>query len=189
VPRTRYYTATSVDGFIADAHNNLEWLIKQPRRDSERFEGFLAEVGALIMGANTYQWILNAGEDRFWHDYYGDRPCWVFTHRELPGILGADVQFVRGDVRPVHRDAVTGACGRDLWLVGGGELVGKFADADLLDQVLLGVAPVTLGEGAPLLPRRLVGRLELTGVARNGGFAELTYAVHPAGARHGSSSN
>jgi dihydrofolate reductase len=67
------------------------------------------------------------------------------------------------------------AAGRTVWLVGGGDLVGQFAAAGLLDEVWLSVAPVTLGAGTPLLPRHV--ELELLDVARNREFACLRYAV------------
>jgi len=67
---------------------------------------------------------------------------------------------------------------RNIWLVGGGDLVGQFADRQLLDEILVGVAPVTLGGGAPLLPRRLTAsQLELVDVARDRQFARLSYRV------------
>ena len=87
-----------------------------------------------------------------WRESYGDRPAWVFTHRDLPPIAGASVTFVSGDVRPVHAAMTAAAGDRDIWLVGGGELVGAFADAGLLDEIILGVAPVTLGAGARCCP-------------------------------------
>ena len=62
-----------------------------------------------------------------------------------------------------------------MWLVGGGDLVGQFADPGLLDEILVTFAPVTLGAGAPLLPRRLELRLEETG--RNGDFVGARYSV------------
>lgn len=67
------------------------------------------------------------------------------------------------------------ADGRNVWIVGGGDLAGQFADAGLLDEVIVTIAPVTLGGGAPLLPRRIELRLEE--VARNGDFASARYAV------------
>jgi dihydrofolate reductase len=83
-------------------------------------------------------------------------------------------------VRPVHEAMTTAAEGKNIWLVGGGELAGAFADAGLLDEIVLGVAPVTLGAGAPLLPRRLTSsRLTLTGMEQRGQFAYLTYALGP----------
>ena len=79
---------------------------------------------------------------------------------------------------PVHEAMATAAGVKNIWLVGGGDLVGQFADQDLLDEIQLHVAPVTLGAGAPLLPRRITApRLELRSADVEGGFAYLTYAV------------
>jgi dihydrofolate reductase len=177
--KTQYYTATSIDGFIADSDNSLEWLFAADRdsQAEQPFDAFFADVGAFAMGATTYEWVA-ANDADGWTKFYGDLPAWVFTHRELPPIPGANVTFVQGDVRPVHAAMTAAAAGKNVWLVGGGELVGAFADAGLLDELILGVAPVTLGGGAPLLPRRLTdGRLRLTSVGQLGQFVQLTYAV------------
>ncbi|WP_305787796.1 dihydrofolate reductase family protein [Symbioplanes lichenis] len=183
---TQYYTATSIDGYIADADNSLDWLFEADsageRSDENPFGAFFAEVGAFAMGATTYEWVLEheglLGEPLKWQNYYGDTPSWVFTHRELPRIPGATITFVRGDVRPVHEAMTAAAGGKNLWVVGGGELAGAFADAGLIDELILGVAPVTLGAGAPLLPRKLTAaRLRLTSLQQVGQFAYLRYAV------------
>jgi dihydrofolate reductase len=182
--KTQYYTATSIDGFIADSDNSLGWLFEAGGEDggNDRFRPFFAQVGAFAMGATTYEWVLDheklLDQPQKWTDEYDDVPAWIFTHRDLPPIPGANLTFVRGDVRPVHEAMVAAANGRNIWVVGGGELAGAFADAGLLDELILGVAPVTLGGGAPLLPRRLgSSRLTLTEVSRNGQFANLTYQV------------
>ena len=185
--KTQYYTATSIDGYIADSRNSLDWLFEAEgdRADEggvEPFAAFFARVGAFAMGATTYEWVHD--HDRLgehpekWASYYGDVPSWVFTHRSLPQIPGAAVRFVQGDVRPVHEAMRAAAGDKNIWIVGGGELAGAFADAGLLDEIILGVAPVTLGAGAPLLPRRLTSsRLTLTAVQQRGPVAYLTYAV------------
>jgi dihydrofolate reductase len=139
-------------------------------------------VGAFAMGATTYLWLLDheklLDHPEKWRGWYSDRPCWVFTHRDLPLVPGADIRLVSGDVRPVHRAMVDAAAGRNVWLVGGGELVGQFADHGLLDEIILSVAPVTLGAGAPLLPRRISSsRLRLVEAARQGQFARLRYTL------------
>ncbi len=148
----------------------------------DRFDRFFAGVGAMAMGATTYEWVL--GHERLlehperWASFYGNTPCWVFTHRDLPSIPGAAVSFVQGEVEPVHRAMVEAARGGNVWLVGGGELVGRFADASLLDEISLGIAPVTLGAGAPLLPRRLTSSdLTLRSVEHDERFVFLTYTV------------
>jgi len=186
--RTQYYTATSIDGFIADAENSLGWLFEvgSPGAAEQHFGAFFAEVGAFAMGATTYQWMLEhlrlLDDPDSWTGPYGRTPCWVFTHRELPTVPGAELVFVRDDVTPVHEQMVQAAAGKNVWLVGGGELVGQFADAGLLDEIHLGVAPVLLGAGAPLLPRRVpASRLRLDRVDDDGYFVYLVYEVTSSG--------
>jgi dihydrofolate reductase len=180
--KTQYYTATTLDGYIADENNSLDWLFEVERSGEGEFAAFFAEVGAMAMGATTYEWVLEherllENPDK-WHEYYAGRPSWVFTHRPLPAIPGVDVSFVHGDVEPVHEQMREAAAGKNVWLVGGGDLVGQFADRQLLDEILVSVAPVTLGRGAPLLPRRLTAsQLELVDVGRDKQFAQLTYRV------------
>jgi dihydrofolate reductase len=182
---TQYYTATTLDGYIADEDNSLDWLFEVDRETEggqHSFADFFAEVGAMAMGATTYEWVVEhdklLAEPDKWHGYYGDTQCWVFTHRELPPIPGAAIHFVQGGVAPVHEQMSRAAEHKNIWLVGGGDLVGQFADQSLLDEILVGIAPVTLGRGAPLLPRRLTAsELELVDVARDRQFARLTYRV------------
>jgi dihydrofolate reductase len=169
---TTYYTATSLDGFIADEEQALEWLFRQDQDEAGplNYQEFFARIGAVVMGLTTYQWVL--GHESGTWPY--ELPAWVMTTRDLPKADG-DVRFARGDVRPVHADMTVAAGGKDLWVVGGGELAGQFADAGLLDEIILYVAPVTLGRGAPLLPRELDLRLEELG--RNGAFVCARYTV------------
>lgn len=192
VARTIYYTATSIDGFIADDGNSLDWLFQvgagQAGADAaaaDRFSRFFAGIGAMAMGATTYEWVLEHEPELLtdparWRAYYGDVPCWVFTHRRLPAVPGARLVMTRDDVSAVHAEMSSAAGDRNIWLAGGGDLAGQFADRGLLDEIQLGVAPVLLGAGAPLLPRRiLAARLSLAAVEHDEHFAYLTYRVAP----------
>jgi len=139
---------------------------------------FIADVGALAMGSTTYEWILDhelADKDPADWKWPYDIPCWVFTHRQLPVVPDARVEFTSADVPVVHEEMVRAAGDRNVWIVGGGDLVGQFADVGLLDEVIVSIAPVTLGAGAPLLPRRIELRLDEMG--RNGDFVAAKYSV------------
>lgn len=174
---TTYYTATSLDGFIADQAQTLEWLLHQDQEENGplNYDEFIARIGAVVMGSTTYEWVLRH-ENGAWPYQL---PAWVMTSRELPRADG-DIRFARGEIGPVYEQMTAAAGGKDLWVVGGGDLAGQFADAGLLDEIIVYLAPVTLGAGAPLLPRRLDLRLEE--VARNRSFACARYSVlSPAG--------
>jgi dihydrofolate reductase len=171
--RTQYCTAATLDGFIADPDNSLEWLfkIKRDEHGPMNYEDFIAEVGAIAMGSTTYEWIIDHESAKWPYDL----PSWVFTHRELIVVPNAQVEFVSGDVAPVHEEMVRAAGRKNVWIVGGGDLAGQFAEAGLLDEVIVTIAPVTLGAGAPLLPRRL--ELSLDEVGRNGDFVCARFGV------------
>ena len=178
--RTQYYTACSLDGFLATPDDSLDWLFPLGDVNTTSYPQFIRDVGALAMGSSTYEWMLRhvvkPGDAASW-PYR--QPTWVFSSRTLPAVPGADLRFVRGDVRPVHAQMREAAGGRNVWLVGGGELVGQFHDARLLDEIIVQVGSVTLGAGKPLLPRRITSpSLKLLSAQRIGdGFAELRYEV------------
>src|SRR3954451_11854887 len=177
---TQYYTATSLDGFIADADNSLEWLFTRDQEEGgpQNYRDFIAEVGALAMGSTTYEWIVDhefSEKDPAEWKWPYEVPCWVFTHRQLPVVPRAPIEFTSADVSVVHEQMVRAAGRRHLWIVGGGDLARQVANAALLDEVIVSIAPVTLGAGAPLLPRRLELRLEELG--RNGDFVYARFSV------------
>ena len=176
--RTIYFTATTLDGYLADEHDSLQWLFDVGGEHLDRFTPFIDNVGGILMGSSTYTWLLETEkvleEPTKWRDWYGDRDCVVMTSRSLPAVPG--VRFANGDVRPVH--ASLAASGKDIWAAGGGDLVGQLFDAGLLDELRLTIAPVTLGAGKPLLPRVLTSKdLTLTEVVPDGQFVHLTYDV------------
>lgn len=172
MPYTTYYTATTLDGFIATPDHSLDWLLSRTVEGDGPmgYDEFIKDIGAICMGASTYQWILDSGEA-----WVYDMPAWVFTHRTFPPRTDADVRFTQDPVPTVYKEMAEAAGGKNLWVVGGGDLAGQFADHGLLDEVCVSIAPVTLGAGAPLLPRHV--ELKLTELATNGEFACARYAV------------
>ena len=180
--KTQYYTATSLDGFIATEDDSLDWLFPLGDLNETGYPDFIEAVGALAMGSATYEWMLRHA-DQVAADlgtaWPYAQPTWVFSSRRLPAVTGADIRFVQGDVRPVHAAMRDAAGAQNIWIVGGGDLAGQFFDAGLLDEIIVQVGSVTLGQGKPLFPRRVTHPpFRLDSVRQIGaGFAELRYAV------------
>lgn len=178
--KTQYYTASSLDGFIAGPGDSLDWLFPLGDPEDTSYPTFIRDVGALAMGSATYEWMLrHVVEAEPPQPWPYTQPVWVFSSRTLRGVPGADVRFVNGDVRPVHRAMVEAAAGKNVWIVGGGDLAGQFHDAGLLDEIFVQIGSVTLGAGKPLLPRAITQPpLRLVSVTAVGtSFAELHYEV------------
>ena len=145
---TVYFVAQSLDGFIADRHGALDWLLDFGFDDfQQQYDEFLASVGAIVMGAGTLRWLAAEGES--WG--YEGTPTWVVTSSELPTIVGAE--YVRAtDALDAIRAARTAAAKKKVWVVGGGMLAGSLLDAGVLDELHLTIMPLTLGTGVPVLP-------------------------------------
>jgi len=180
--KTQYYTASSLDGFLATEDDSLDWLFPLGSLTESSYPDFIAQVGALAMGSATYEWMVrnaDAVKQETGAAWPYAQPAWVFSSRQLPRIEGADVRFVSGDVQPVLASMRAAAGDRNIWIVGGGDLAGQFHDAGLLDEVIVQIGSATLGRGKPLLPRRLLSPvLQLQSVQQMGtGMAELRYTV------------
>ncbi len=174
--RTVYMTATSLDGFIADENNSLDWLFSADSSAvDEPTHDFIANAGAIVTGAGTYEWFLRHEGHKPWPHR---TPTWVLTHRDLPRVEG-DLRFVAADtdeeLRAVHKEMVAAADGRDVWVLGGGGVAADLARLGLLDVVDVSIAPVTLGAGSPLLAGRV--DLRVLEVHRASDFACARYAV------------
>ncbi len=191
-PKTQFYGASSLDGFLATCDDGIDWLLQFGDVPSS-YAGFIAQVGAIAMGASTYEWLLKhhvklgRPDQQPWP--YA-QPTWVFTHRTLPAAPDAKLRFVRGDVRPMHAEMTAAAGTKNIWLMGGGELIGQFWDVGLLDELIVQITAVTLGAGKPLLPRPIhTPPLKLVSVQQFGSaFAELRYEVPKADAESRSGS-
>lgn len=177
-----YNTATTLNGFLADEQNSLAWLFAVDNAQAPDMAAFMERIGVFVEGSTTYEWVLKeenlVAEPHKWQQFYGSRPTFVFTSRQLAVPAGADVRFVSGPVADALPAILAAAEGKDVWLVGGGELAGAFLDIDAVDEIVLSVAPAALPAGAPLLPRAVGSeRLTLESAVKCGQFAQLTYLV------------
>ena len=184
MPKTVFHTATTINGSLATDDDSLQWLFDVPTEGLEHGDltQFMPGLGAIVMGSTTYNWVVDfenlMEHPEKWQPFYGDRTTWVFTSREQRQVPGANLRFTSGDVSEVWAQILASANGGDVWVMGGGELVGQFIDAGLLDEIRLSIAPATLVSGRPLLPRELgTNDLVLTSARQVGAFAELIYEV------------
>lgn len=172
VRRTRLFIATSLDGYIAGPGGALDWLFTDDGDgDGYGYDPFIAGVDTLAMGRRTYETVAGFGA---WP--YDGMAAWVFTRGTPPE--DPRVRFTAETPREWCAARAVEA-GRDIWIVGGGELVGGFLDAQLVDDVTIAVHPVLLGGGVPLIPpgtHRHALRLVASRQYRSG-LVLLSYAV------------
>lgn len=149
---TVYYTASSLDGYIVDDHGSLDWLVTRDI-DPEgpfHYDAFAESVGALVMGAATYEWIVGHQPGAWPYA----QPTWVLTHRPHLVLPEHPVQVHSGEVGALHPQLVAAAAGKHVWVVGGGDVAAQFVAAGLVDEMIVSYAPCALGAGAPVLPVR-----------------------------------
>lgn len=173
--RFRYYTATTLDGFLADDHDDLGWLLRQPIDETGpmNYTDFIGDIGVVVMGATTYRWVVD-------HEVGGGKPwpyttpTFVFTHRDLEPVAPS-IRFVSGPLADRRQTLLDAAAGKDIWVVGGGDLAARFAEAGMLDEIIVNIAPVMLGSGRPLFTRP--ADLRLIDHGRNEAFVCARYEV------------
>jgi dihydrofolate reductase len=185
--RIVYATATSLDGFLADADNSLDWLFAVPGGDEAlaELEVFVSGVTVMVEGSTTYRWVLEQESllvnPEKWQQFYGDRKTFVFSSQpDLPLVPGADIEVLSGQVS-AHIEQIREAAGSgDVWVVGGGGVAAAFAESGNLDGIQVSIAPVTLGAGAPLFPASFdSSRLRLTDAHQTGQFIQAEFEVLP----------
>lgn len=151
------YLATSADGYIARPDGGVEWLDRKRPPGNYGMAEFMASVDTKIMGRKTFDFAMANGGPALFRgkEYY------VFTNQSLPEVPG--VTFVSGSARKLA-DELRSRKGKDIWLMGGGGLIASFLDEGVVDEFIIHVLPVLIGEGIPLLaPRHRLVRLELIG--------------------------
>ena len=141
-----YYVAMTVDGLIAGPGGDLSWLLQYEHGEDYGYDDLIKGIDALIMGAATYEWLLDRGEP--WP--YKGLESFVMTTRTLPQPLGGTVRFTAQEPASLIAE-LKAKHAKNIWLVGGGKLATAFAEADLIDEYDLTVIPIVLGAGIPLL--------------------------------------
>jgi dihydrofolate reductase len=168
------HIATSADGYIARPDGDLEWLTS--RSAPEGFYGmetFMKTIDTNLLGRKTYEASLRMGAKFGSNDRYI-----IFSRPPPPADVPSGVEFVSGPIGPfVSR--LREQPGKDIWLMGGGELIASFLDENAVDEFVISVVPVFIGDGIPLIARRHRHvLLELQSTERfEDGLVQLHYQV------------
>ena len=141
--------AASADGYIARPDGDLEWLTSRPApKGFYGMNAFMKTVDTLVMGRLTYEAGLRLGGT-----FDPKRPTYVFSRGAPPAEVPEGVAFVRDEVGPFV-ERLRQRPGKDIWLMGGGDLIAAFLDAQAIDEFVVSVVPVFIGDGIPLIARR-----------------------------------
>ena len=166
--------ATSADGYIARTDGSLDWLTGRPT--PKGFYGlpkFSRLIDAKILGRRTFDQSLNMGAS-----FNADDVHYVFSRQPPPGSVPAGVQFVTESIRG-FAERLRKQTGKNIWMMGGGEIIGSFLDEQAIDQFMITIMPTFIGEGIPLIaPRHREVPLRLVSLKKfPDGVVQLHYNV------------
>jgi dihydrofolate reductase len=168
------HIATSADGYIARPDGGIEWLTDRPA--PKGFYGlpkFIRTVDAKILGRRTFDLSVKMGTRFSAKDVH-----YVFSRRPAPRSVPAGVHFVTQPIDAFAKQ-LRAESGKNVWMMGGGELIASFLDAGAIDEFVISVVPTFIGDGIPLIaPRRRDVKLRLLSVKRfPDGVVQLHYQV------------
>lgn len=143
------YIASSIDGYIAKSDSNLDWLesIPNPSSGDYGYQQLIDSVHAIVMGRKTYDKLLSM--DIEWP--YANLQCLVVSNKTDSVATTPNTVFVAENITQLIID-LKKRSNKDIWLVGGGQLIASFLKHGLLDKMILTIIPKTLGNGIPLFP-------------------------------------
>ena len=172
--RVIVHIATSADGYIARSDGNLEWLTSRPKPAG--FYGindFMKSIDTMLIGRKTYEMSLRMGAK-----FKSTSRTIVFSRHPPPADIPQGVEFATGAVSPFMQ-RLREQEGKDIWLMGGGELIASLLDEHAIDEMIITLNPVFIGEGIPLIGRRhRQTLLDLQSVERfEDGVVQLRYRV------------
>ncbi|MDV2682753.1 dihydrofolate reductase family protein [Alkalihalophilus lindianensis] len=167
------FIATSLDGYIATEEERLDWLFEVEGEGDNGISDFYKTVDTVLMGRKTYDWIINA--DSIDEYPYKDKHSFVFTRSTIDD--NDHTHFINHDVEAFVR-SLKRKQGKNIWLLGGGQLVTTCIEKDLVDEIIITVAPKIIGSGIPLFIKgKYKVNLSLEGVQTFNQFVELHYKV------------
>jgi dihydrofolate reductase len=168
------HIATSADGYIARPDGDLEWLTSRPAPPGfYGMNAFMKTIDASVLGRKTYEESLRLGAT-----FGSGSTAYVFSRQAPPADAPLGVEFVNGDVGSFVR-LLRAKPGKDIWLMGGGEIIAAFLDAQAIDEFVISVVPLFIGDGIPLIARsHRHAPMELQSVEKfDDGLVQLHYRL------------
>ena len=168
------HIAASADGYIARPDGDLEWLTSRPAPKGFYGMGaFMKSIDTMLLGRKTYEVSRRLGA----FDSKRGRTV-VFSRQAAPADAPSGLEFVKGAIG-TFVSSLREQPGKDIWLMGGGDLIASFLDEHAIDEFVISVVPVFIGDGIPLIARRHRNvPLELRSVERfEDGLVQLRYDV------------
>ena len=164
------YIGISLDGYIATKDDSLEWLLNTQGSGDNGFGEFYNTVDMIILGRRTYDWIMTQENGRF--PYIG-KECYVFTSQKM-----MDTEYVKFTSQsPEELISEIKGEGKKIWIVGGSQMIDLARKKKLIDEYILNISPVILGDGIPLFYEGEKDDLILDKVRTFGQFVEVSYCV------------
>lgn len=171
--KVRLFIATSLDGYIATKEESLDWLEQVQGEGDNGYSQFYETIDTVILGRKTFDWLVSQQLSEW---PYAEKECYVYTHQQISDSL-EDINFTEQPVTSLIH-TLRQRPGKDIWVVGGGELIYSFLEECLIDELIITVAPVLLGGGIPLFKEGFDPlKLTLQGTKTYGQFVELRYSV------------
>ena len=169
------HIATSADGYIARPDGDIDWLATRPApKGFYGMDAFMKSIDTTVLGRKTYDVSLRLGAT------FGSKKSRtiVFSRNAAPANVPSGVEFVNDAIGPFMKD-LREQPGKDIWLMGGGELIASFLDAQAIDEFVISVVPVFIGDGIPLIARRhRTTHLNLLSTERfEDGLVQLRYSL------------
>lgn len=166
------FIATSLDGYIATEDDSLEWLFKVDGKGDNGYSDFYDTVDTVIMGRRTYDWLLEQELESF---PYEGKECYVFSRTVSED--NENIKFFSGDIVD-FTNLLINKKGKNIWVMGGGDLIYSFINEKLVDELIITVSPVLIGKGIPLFKEvDFETELTLKSINQYNQFAELHYEV------------
>lgn len=166
------FIAQSLDGYIATKEDSLDWLFNVEGEGDNGYNEFYETIDTILMGKRTYDWIMKYEKDQF---PYQNKACYVFSR--TPFADTKDVKFVNEDI-VTFTNNLKKEEGKNIWIVGGGDILYTFFKEKLIDEMIITIAPKIIGDGIPLF-KAGDNQLDLIfkGARTFNQFVELQYIV------------